>query len=97
MSKQGLVRLLPRNEVGNSSQAQESGEVDTKRWIGRIAIFELTTGTRVQGKILGMSDEWIDTDNGAVKVDNVVHARWVSAEEARIIRNDVPLLGGRGW
>ena len=94
MSKQGLVRLLPRDEVQNS---QPQGGVDTKRWIGRIAIFELTTGTRVQGKITGMSDEWIDTDNGAVKVDNVVHARWVSAEEARIIRNDTPLLGGRGW
>lgn len=94
MSRQGLVRLLPRDEVQNP---EVQGEVNTKRWIGRIAIFELTTGTRVQGKILGMSDEWIDTDNGAVKVDNVVHARWVSAEEARIIRNDVPLLGGRGW
>lgn len=94
MSKQGLVRLLPRDEVQNP---ETQGEVNPKRWIGRIAIFELTTGTRVQGKILGMSDEWIDTDNGAVKVDNVVHARWVSAEEARIIRNDTPLLGGRGW
>jgi hypothetical protein len=97
MSKQGLVRLLPRNEVENPSQTQDSGEVDPKRWIGRIAIFEMVTGTRVQGKILAMSDEWIDTDNGGVRVEHIVHARWVSAEEAAIIRNDTPLLGGRGW
>jgi hypothetical protein len=94
MSKQGLVRLLPRDEV---QDPQGQGEVNTKRWIGRIAIFELSTGTRVQGQILGMSDEWIDTDNGAVRVDAVVHAKWVSAEEASIIRNNRPLLGGRGW
>ncbi len=94
MSKQGLVRILPRDEI---TETESQGGVNTKRWIGRIAIFELITGTRVQGKILGLSDEWIDTDNGAVKVDNVVYARWVSAEEARIIRNDTPLLGGRGW
>lgn len=55
-------------------------------WIGRIAIFELSTGTRVQGKILAINDPWIDTDNGAVNVEHIVHAKWVSAEEARIIR-----------
>lgn len=93
MSRQNLVRLLPHDEV----QTPPEGEVNTKRWIGRIAIFELSTGTRVQGRILGMSDEWIDTDNGAVRVDNVVYAKWVSAEEVAIIRNNRPLLGGRGW
>lgn len=92
MSRQNLVKLLPRDEVQSSY-----GEVNTKHWIGRIAIFELSTGTRIQGQILGMSDEWIDTDNGAVRVDNVVYAKWVSAEEASIIRNNRPLLGGRGW
>lgn len=92
MSRQSLVKLLPRDE-GQAPQ----GEVDTKRWVGRVAIFELSTGTRVQGRIIGMSDDWIDTDNGAVRVDNVVYARWVNEEEARIIRNDRPLLGGRGW
>lgn len=92
MSRQNLVKLLPRDETQPSH-----GEVNTKRWIGRIAIFELSTGTRIQGQILGMSDEWIDTDNGAVRVDNVVYAKWVSAEEASIIRNNRPLLGGRGW
>ena len=92
MSRQSLVRLLPRDE-GQPTQ----GEVDTKRWIGRVAVFELSTGTRVQGRIVGMSDEWIDTDNGGIRVENVVYARWVNEEEARIIRNDRPLLGGRGW
>jgi hypothetical protein len=93
MSRQGLIRLLPREE----GQQQAPTDVDPKRWVGRIAIFELSTGTRVQGQILGMSDDWIDTDNGAVRVDNVVYAKWVSAEEASIIRNNRPLLGGRGW
>lgn len=92
MSKQGLIRLLPRED-----RPPPEGEVNVKKWIGRIAIFELSTGTRVQGQIIGMSDEWIDTDNGAVRVDNVVYAKWVSEEEARIIRNNRPLLGGRGW
>lgn len=59
-------------------------------WIGRIAIFELITGTRVQGKILQVTEEWIDTDNGAVQVKHIVHAKWVSAEEAAIIRADSP-------
>jgi len=95
MSRQGLIRLLPREE--GQQQHQPQGEVDPKRWIGRVAIFELSTGTRVQGRIVGMSDDWIDTDNGAVRVDNVVYARWVNEEEARIIRNDRPLLGGRGY
>lgn len=95
MSRQGLIRLLPREEGQQPQQPQ--AEVNTKKWIGRIAIFELSTGTRVQGLILGMSDEWIDTDNGAVRVDNVVYAKWVGEEEARIIRNNRPMLGGRGW
>lgn len=95
MSRQGLVRLLPRDEVQNPQPKR--GEFDVQSWVGRIAIFELTTGTRIQGKILAISDDWIDTDNGGVRVDNVVHAKWVSAEEASIIRNDMPLLGGRGW
>lgn len=92
MSRQNLVRLLPHDEVKNTQ-----GEVNPRKWIGRIAIFELTTGTRVQGQIVGMSDEWIDTDNGAVRVDNVVYAKWVGEEEARLIRSTTPLLGGRGW
>ena len=95
MSKQGLVRLLPRDEVQNPQD--KNGVVDPKRWVGRIAIFEMITGTRIQGKILAVSDDWIDTDNGGVRIEHVVHARWVSAEEARIIRNDTPLLGGRSW
>ena len=94
MSRQNLVKLLPREEV---REQERQGEVNPKRWIGRIAIFELSTGTRVQGKIMGMSDEWIDTDNGAVRVDNVVYAKWVGEEEARLIRSSTPLLGGRGW
>lgn len=56
------------------------------RHVGRIAVFQLTTGFRVQGKILAVTDTWIDTDNGAVKIEHIVHARWVSAEEAAISR-----------
>ncbi len=55
-------------------------------WIGRIAIFELSTGTRRQGRILAINDPWIDTDNGAINVNSIVHAKQVSTEEARIIR-----------
>lgn len=73
-----LARLFPQDASDNHGSPQA--------WIGRIAIFELSTGTRVQGKILGVSDPWIDTDNGAVNANHIVHARWVSDEEARIIR-----------
>jgi hypothetical protein len=73
-----LVKLFPQDAHGNRRRPQD--------WIGRIAIFELSTGTRVQGRILGVSDPWIDTDNGAVNANHIVHAKWVSDEEARIIR-----------
>ena len=77
-----IVRLLPLpNE-----------EPGPNKWIGRIAIFELTTGTRIQGKILRVNDEWIDTDNGTVRVDHIIHAKWVNPEEASIIRGGRPLL-----
>ena len=72
-----LVRLFPQSE-GNTPSPN--------RWIGRIAIFELVTKTRIQGKILAVSEDWIDTDNGAVRVEYIVSAKWVSQEEAEIIR-----------
>jgi hypothetical protein len=56
------------------------------KWIGRIAIFELSTGSRIQGKILAINDEVIDTDNGAIWVKYIVSAKWVGQEEAAIIR-----------
>lgn len=71
-----LVRLFPKQDT----------PPNPNKWTGRIAIFELVTGSRLQGKIIGVSDEWIDTDNGAVKVEYIVSAKWVSAEEAQIIR-----------
>lgn len=72
-----LIRLTP---------PQQSGTANPSKWVGRIVIFELTTGTRIQGKIIAVSEDWIDTDNGAVKVEHIVHAKWVGAEEAAIIR-----------
>lgn len=92
-----IVRVVPKpivevcSECGHSStNAPARPELPPvsryARWTGRIVIFELTTGLRIQGKILGGDDVWIDTDNGAVKVEHIVHAKWVSDEEARIIR-----------
>lgn len=78
MAPSNLVKLFPQDAHGNHAHPQA--------WIGRIAIFELSTGTRVQGRILGVSDPWIDTDNGAVNVNHIVHAKWVSKEEEQIIR-----------
>jgi hypothetical protein len=65
------------------------------KWIGRIAIFELSTGRSVQGKILALNDDWIDTDSGAIRVAHIVHAKWVSEEEASIIRGGP--LGSSGY
>lgn len=62
------------------------GNPSPNKWIGRIAIFELSTGSRVQGKILAANEQWIDTDNGTIRVDSIVHAKWVSPEEEQIIR-----------
>jgi hypothetical protein len=78
-----LVRIGPK--------PGDEGHANPKKWIGRIAIFEMVTGSRIQGKILALSDEWIDTDNGAVKVEHIVHARWVSPQEAQITRSLRPL------
>lgn len=72
-----LARVIPLSNGVSSDQS---------KWIGRIAIFELITGTRVQGKILAYNDEWLDTDNGAIKIEHIVHAKWVGQEEASIIR-----------
>lgn len=66
---------------------QKPGEhANPHKWIGRVAIFELITGSRLQGKIIGMSNEWIDTDNGAIRVAHIVSAKWVTPEEETIIR-----------
>jgi hypothetical protein len=86
MANAELVRLFPQKKEGDETS-------DTNKWIGRIAIFELITKSRVQGRILNVSPEWIDTDNGAVRVRYIVSAKWVSAEEAAIIRGG-PLLSG---
>ena len=74
-----IVRLMPPVE-NNASNPQRHP------WVGRIAIFELSTGTRVQGRILAVSDEIIDTDNGAVWTKYIVSSKWVGQEEAAIIR-----------
>lgn len=55
-------------------------------WVGRIILVELSTRTRLQGKILNVTDEWIDTDQGGFRVSDVVMAKWVSDEEAQITR-----------
>jgi len=101
--QKGIVRVVPKpvklvhvcSECGHADNAPATAELPPSsryaRWVGRIVIFELSTGTRIQGKILGGDDVWIDTDNGGVKVEHIVHAKWVSEEEARIIRGG-PLL-----
>ena len=79
-----IIKVIPfpKNSGGNGEQKNNN----PGKWVGRIAIFELSTGSRVQGKILAMDGEWLDTDNGAIRVSDIVHAKWVSEEEERIIR-----------
>jgi hypothetical protein len=84
MTDNKLARVIPL-----------SSNPDRHKWIGKIAIFELITGSRVQGKILALSETWIDTDNGAIKVEHIVHAKWVGEEEAQIIRGGP--LGSNGY
>jgi len=72
--------------MSNILKLNPSSTPKSHPWIGRIAIFELSTGTRIQGKILAINDPWIDTDSGAVNAEHIIHAKWVSEEEARIIR-----------
>lgn len=67
-------------------QLRQVDQPQSKKWIGRIAIFEMITGSRIQGKIIAISPDWIDTDNGAIRVEHIVHAKWVGEEEAQIIR-----------
>lgn len=54
--------------------------------VGRTAIFQLKTGKEFIGKILDYNDTWIDTDQGAVRVDNIVFARWIDEKQAAIRR-----------
>jgi len=60
--------------------------VNPHKWVGRIITVELSTGRRVQGKILDLNETWMDTDNGGFRVADIVFAKWVSDEEAQIIR-----------
>jgi hypothetical protein len=68
---------------------------EPNKWIGRIAIFELITGSRVQGKILSVGPDWLHTDTGDIRIEHIVHAKWVGEEEASIIRGGP--LGGNGY
>jgi hypothetical protein len=72
----GIVRVLPLPK----------GEyaVNPNKWIGRLATFELVTGSRVSGRIIAINDIWVDTDNGAIRIEHIVHAKWISDEEAQI-------------
>jgi len=72
-----IVKLVPPSKEANPKFS---------RLIGRVAIFTMSTGDRLQGKILAANEDWIDTDNGAVKVANIILAKWVSQEEEQIIR-----------
>lgn len=72
--------------MSNLAKVVSIGGPNPNKWIGRIAIFELSTGSRIQGKILAVNEDWIDTDNGTIRISSIVHAKWVSNEEADIIR-----------
>jgi hypothetical protein len=55
-------------------------------WVGRTGVFELCTGTRVSGRVIAVYDEYFDTDNGSIRKEAVVYARWMGAEEIAIAR-----------
>jgi len=76
----------PNPDPGKHPKECSTDNPNPSKWVGRIAIFELSTGSRVQGKILAMDGVWLDTDNGAIRINDIVHAKWVSEEEERIIR-----------
>lgn len=79
------VVSLPNSQGSFPKRLTVEG-IKPHHWVGRIIIVELSTGSRLQGKILAVTEDWIDTDNGGFKVENVVMAKWVSEEEAQIIR-----------
>jgi len=68
---------------------------DPRKWIGRIAVFEVITGSRIQGKIIAFNEQWIDTDGGTIRIEHIVCARWVGPEEEQIIRGGP--LGSYGY
>ena len=79
---------VPNNIVKfpNQSLTPTVEGVQSNKWVGRIILVQLSTGLRIQGKILGVTNDWIDTDQGAFRADNIVMAKWVSDEEAQITR-----------
>lgn len=83
--EKGIVKVVPLQPIQGGKRITVEG-VPPHKWVGRIITVELTTGLRIQGKILAITETWIDTDNGGFKVENVVSAKWVSDEEAQIIR-----------
>lgn len=80
----GHVQSAPSQKIIPPNNSSEISMYD--RWVGKIVIFQLTTGLNIQGRILAVTDTWIDTDYGAVRIDHIIHARWVSDEQASFTR-----------
>jgi hypothetical protein len=80
----GEIVKLPNQGLPKNLGAVEG--VSPHKWIGRIITVELSTGRRVQGKILSLNEQWMDTDNGGFRVSDIVFAKWVGQEEEQIIR-----------
>ena len=59
--------------------------------IGRVVVIELRSGSRISGEVLNVYEEFVDTDSGIIRLEDITHARWMSAEEASIARGSRPL------
>lgn len=75
---------MSNNLVKLALVERQEGRVEPNKWLGRLAAFELITGSRVSGRIVAVNETWIDLDNGTIKIEHIVHARWIGDEEAQI-------------
>lgn len=70
----------------NGRVAEIRDEPVVPDWVGRWVYVELTTGSKLFGRITRVGGDYIETDTGMFRIPYVIHLRWVSAAEAAILR-----------
>ena len=85
-NKSHLALVVPGLPRAQAPKAQPVTDPEKHPWVGRTGVFELKTGLRVSGRIIAVFPEWLDTDNGTIRVDAIVYARWMGPEEISIAR-----------
>jgi hypothetical protein len=79
----------------NRTPWQATDSILSEQATSKVKGKRVDTWQKLKGKILGVGPEWLHTDSGDIRIEYIVHAKWVGEEEASIIRGGP--LGGNGY